>query len=118
MRSGAVSMRRALDQEHGYAMIIVILISSMLSLLALSLLEIVQAESDRSAQSGRKETAFQAAEAGVGDYIAKLVDDRLYYAHNVHVAESTRRPASGPDVAQRGVRRRDHHGGRRAPPAV
>jgi len=98
MTSRPLRALRSLEREGGYAMVVVILISSLLSLLALTLLETVESESTRSARSGQRETAFQAAEAGVGDYIAKLVDDRLYYAHNVHAAESTRRPASGADV--------------------
>lgn len=43
--------------------------------------------------------AFHAAEAGIDDYVAKLTEDHLYYAHFVHPAESTRRPPSGSDVA-------------------
>ena len=38
-----------------------------------------------------RQTAYQAAEAGVDDYIAKLKDDPQYYNQNVHFAESTRR---------------------------
>lgn len=91
-------LRSMLGREQGYAMVIVVVLAALLSLLALTLLEIVQAEGGRSARAEQRETAFQAAEAGLNDYIAKLVDDRLYYAHNVHVAESTRRPSSGPDV--------------------
>lgn len=98
MKSWADSLRRTLGREQGYAMVLVVLISAMLGLLGLTLLQIVQDEAGRSVNGERGETSFQAAEAGIDDYIAKLVDDRLYYAHNVHVAESTRRPATGPDV--------------------
>ena len=38
----------------------------------------------------KRDAAYQAAEAGVDDYIAKLIDDRLYYVHFVHPGEATR----------------------------
>jgi hypothetical protein len=38
-----------------------------------------------------RDASFQAAEAGIEDYISKLVEDRLYYVHQVHPAEATRR---------------------------
>ena len=42
----------------------------------------------------KRDAAYQAAEAGVDDYISKLIDDRLYYVHFVHAAEATRRAAT------------------------
>ncbi len=43
----------------------------------------------------RRSAAFQAAEAGIDDYIAKLTEDHSYYLHYVHPAESARRNSAG-----------------------
>ena len=91
-------LRSRLVREDGIAMVLVVIISAFMSLLAVTLIDVVRAESDRSARSVWSEGSFQAAEAGLDDYIAKLVDDRAYYLHYVHSAESTRRPPAGADV--------------------
>ena len=91
----AVRLKQALKAEQGFAMIFVVLATAMLSVLALTLIDTVRSEADRTVRSEKRETAFQAAEAGINDYIAKLIDDRLYYAHNVHIGESTRRAGDG-----------------------
>jgi hypothetical protein len=76
----------------------VVLLTSVLVLLSLTLIEIVRAESSNSSQSRVRGAVFHAAEAGLDDYLAKLVDDKTYYYRNVHPAESTRHPVSGADV--------------------
>ena len=91
--------RRMLQDEGGFALIFVVLATAMMSVLAVTLIDMLTVEQDRTVRSGTREAAFQAAEAGVHDYIAKLVDDRLYYSHNVHVGESTRRAGDGTMVA-------------------
>ena len=95
----AVRLEQVLKGEQGFAMIFVVLVTAMLSVLALTLIDTVRSEADRTVRSEKRETAFQAAEAGINDYIAKLIDDRLYYAHNVHIGESTRRAADATMVA-------------------
>ena len=80
--------------EEGIAMILVVIITAFMSLLAVVLIDSVKAESDRGAHANWSSTAFQAAEAGLDDYTAKLVDDHGFYLHYVHPAESTRKPAS------------------------
>lgn len=84
-----------LRQERGVAMVLVVFATAMLMLMSLTLIDLVLAESTRSTQAVQKDAAFQAAEAGIDDYIAKLVDDHLYYVHWVHAGESTRRASSG-----------------------
>ena len=76
----------------------VVLLTSILVLLSLTTIEIVRAESSNTSQSRLRGSVFHAAEAGLDDYLAKLVDDKTYYYRNVHPAESTRRPVSGADV--------------------
>jgi hypothetical protein len=84
--------------ERGFAMVLVVFLGVVLSILGLTLLITASNESDRSAQAVKRSTAFQAAEAGINDYVSKLVEDRLYYGHYVAAGESTRRPTvSGTD---------------------
>jgi Tfp pilus assembly protein PilX len=80
-------------------MVLVVFVMALLTLLSVLLIDTVQSEGDRSAQAVRSDAAFQAAEAGVDDYIAKLIDDRLYYAHQVHAGEATRLDSGGTQVA-------------------
>jgi hypothetical protein len=90
--------RAAVKQEQGVVMVLVVFVMALLILVGILLLDTVRSEADRSAQGVKKSVAFQAAEAGVDDYIAKLLDDRLYYAHQVHPGESTRQDAGGTQV--------------------
>jgi hypothetical protein len=86
--------------EDGFAMVMVLGMIVLLSVLAISLIDVMQGEASRSRTEIKHDTAFHAAEAGVDDYISKLIDDRLYLSHFVHPAESTRlSSASGRLVA-------------------
>ena len=82
--------RELMAQEQGIAMVLVVLIGAMVTLLSFILIDQVRGESDRSVHQVYGGTSFQAAEAGVDDYVSKLVDDRLYYLHYVHPGEATR----------------------------
>lgn len=90
-----------LGDESGIAMILVVVTTVLLSVLAVALLDLVSNEQTQSHNAVQSQESFQAAEAGLDDYLAKLVDDRLYYLHQVHPAESTRRqnPPGGSDIA-------------------
>jgi hypothetical protein len=94
-----VNGRLRLHDESGIAMVLVVFVGAFLALLGLTVIEIVRNESNRSAGQVQSGTAFQAAEAGIEDYIAKVVDDRLYYVHYVHPGEATRREPGGVTVA-------------------
>jgi hypothetical protein len=76
-------------------MVLVVMITAAMMLLATALIDQVRSESDRSAHASWSGAAYQAAEAGLDDYVAKLVDDHGYYLHYVHPAESTRRSSTG-----------------------
>ena len=71
-------MRRRLRsrsaREDGIAMVLVVL-QRLLTLLSVTLIDVVRAESDRGAHANSSAASFQAAEAGLDDYIAKLADD-------------------------------------------
>jgi hypothetical protein len=89
------ALRRLAAREEGIAMVLVILIGSLMTLLSVTLIELVRSESTRGARANWSNTAFQAAEAGIDDYVAKLVDDHGFYLHYVAPAESTRSPSLG-----------------------
>lgn len=91
-------LRSTVVQEDGIAMILVVMITAFMSLLAVTLIDAVRAESDRGAHANWSSTSFQAAEAGLDEYTAKLLDDHGYYLHDVHPAESTRSPSTGVTV--------------------
>jgi hypothetical protein len=94
-----MSGRGLLAREDGQAMMLVVFLVVLVTVLATTLIDIVTSESSRSAHAEWKSASYQAAEAGIDDYTAKLLDDHLYYLHYVHDAESTRHPTSGADVA-------------------
>jgi hypothetical protein len=77
--------------EEGIAMVLVVFAFALLATLSVILIDTVTSESARSAKAVKTQTSYEAAESGLNDYIAKLTDDRVYYQHWVHPAESTRR---------------------------
>jgi Tfp pilus assembly protein PilX len=79
-----------LHDEHGIAMVMVVLLSAVLLLLSGVMIDVVQSDSTRSATSVQRGTALEAAEAGIDNYLSKLVDDNQYYLHDVAAGESTR----------------------------
>jgi hypothetical protein len=91
--------RDILRREDGVAMLLVLFIVAFVSLLSLLLINTVRGEGDRSSHAVWREASFQAAEAGINDYAAKLVDDRLYYLHYVHPGEATREEPGGTQVS-------------------
>ena len=90
--------RTARGQE-GFALVMVVAIIALLGILATSLIDVVQAEGTHSRSALKRDAAYQAAEAGVDDYISKLIDDRLYDTHFVHPGESTRQGVDGKLIA-------------------
>jgi hypothetical protein len=56
-----------------------------------------------SAHEARSSVALQAADAGVNQYMARLVDDRYYYSHFVDPAEDPRIPVGGGEPIPPGV---------------
>ena len=90
-----MTRHEAIRDERGVVMVLVVFLMAMLSLMAVLLIDTVTGEVERSGGAVRSNASFQAAEAGIEDYIAKMVDDRLYYAHQVHPGEATRQDAGG-----------------------
>jgi hypothetical protein len=92
-----------IGREDGIAMVLVVLIGAMVTLLSVVLIDAVQSESDRSAHQVVSGGSFQAAEAGIEDYVTKLVDDRGYYLHYLHPGEATRQEPGGTNVSAGGT---------------
>lgn len=84
--------------EEGMAMAMVVLLTSVLIVLSVTVISLVTDEQTRSFTTVRTGTALQAAEAGLDDYLAKLVQDKSFFYRSVHPAESTRQGASGAPV--------------------
>jgi hypothetical protein len=94
------TLARRAGAEDGIAMVMAIGMLVLLSVLAVTLIDVMQGEASRSRTEVKRDAAFHAAEAGIDDYIAKLIDDRLYLTHFVHPGEATRRSTtSGRTVA-------------------
>lgn len=96
---------RPAARDDGMSLIAVLLIGAVLTMLAVTIAATTEAALDRAGATKRESTAFQAAEAGIDDYIAKLTEDRLYYGHFVHPAEDDRSPAADQLADASGVRR-------------
>jgi Tfp pilus assembly protein PilX len=89
----------ALGREDGIALVLVVLLVALVSVLSVTLITTVQSEEGRSAAAVQRQSAFGAAEAGLDDYITKLVDDHLYYVHYVAKGEATRKEPGGTNVS-------------------
>ena len=93
---------KTLRDERGIAMVYVVLVMMVMSSIAFVTLESIQHEQTTSYSQTNKQTAYQAAEAGIDDYLAKMKDDPQYYGHSstcrrVH----TPRPAHLDDTSRR-----------------
>jgi len=77
----------------------VVLMIAVTTALSVTLIDQVTSESGRSAAAVKSDAVYQAAEAGINDYIAKLTEDSQYYDHCVAKAESTRISDTGVSVS-------------------
>lgn len=98
-----MSRLRRLKRDDGFAMITVLGMIVLLSVLAFAMLDVMDGEASRSKTQVKHDTAYQAAEAGVDEYISKLIDDRLYYVHFVHPGESTRQSVASARIVAPGT---------------
>lgn len=93
-------LRARLGREDGFAMAIVLVMSIALAIFSVTLIDVVNGESGRSGDAVTRDASYHAAEAGLDDYLAKLLSDRVYFTHEVHPAEATRRDALGVTAAR------------------
>jgi Tfp pilus assembly protein PilX len=93
-------LRRLVREQRGVSMIIAVLLTSVLGLIAVNIFDVVQTENTRSASDAQRQASFAAAEAGIDDYMTKLVSDPTYYYHDVAAGEATRKgTTSGTSVS-------------------
>lgn len=92
-------LTRLLAREDGIALATVVCMIALLTVLSVTLLDQVTNESNRASDSVKADAVFQAAEAGVNDYVAKLLDDAQYYDHFVANGEATRTPCTSSDAS-------------------
>ena len=71
-------------------MVLIVFALALLTSASLLLVDQVTFEIKRSSDAEQQQSAFEAAESGLDDYIAKLTQDQLFYLHYVHPAESPR----------------------------
>jgi Tfp pilus assembly protein PilX len=93
-----MTMSRTLRDERGVAMVYVMLVMMVMTSIAFVTLESIQHEQTTSFTQTNRQKAYQAAEAGIDDYMAKIKDDPQYYLHWIHPAESNRLPNGGSSV--------------------
>jgi Tfp pilus assembly protein PilX len=86
-------LRRFLANEDGMAMATAVGMIVVLTVLGVALIDQVTNESNRAARGVTSNGVYQAAEAGINDYLAKLTDDSQYFDHCVAKGESTRQRA-------------------------
>ncbi len=104
-------MRRlAAKDESGLALVMVIAMVALLGALAVGLLDLVVSETQRSSQAVKRDGSLQAAEAGLDEYISKLVEDNSYYLHIVQAAEPTRKESNGTLITGSGSQGTDWDG--------
>ncbi|MHB8059936.1 MAG: hypothetical protein ACYDHO_03790 [Gaiellaceae bacterium] len=84
-------LTRFLGNEDGIAMATVVALIVVLSIISVILIDQVTSESNRAAAAATSDSVFQASEAGIDAYIAKLIDNPGYYDMCVTNGESTRR---------------------------
>jgi hypothetical protein len=93
-------LRRIRHEQHGQAMMMVVILVTALSVLGTSLIQSVMTDQTQATDATIRQKVLQAAEAGIDDYVAKLLDDNQYYFHYLAPGESTRYSAtSGGNVA-------------------
>jgi Tfp pilus assembly protein PilX len=93
------SLRALRRREDGMTMVLVVVSIVVLSVLSSTLYLILNSESTRSNNAVRSNASFQAAEAGIHAYMAKLLDDSSFFLHYITKGESSRRTSSGTVVA-------------------
>ncbi len=99
MRARLTSLR----DERGIALVYVVIVMMVMTLIAFTTLQTIQNEQASSATQNSRQSAYQAAEAGIDDYLQKLHDNPQYYSQYVNAAESTRRDLPSSTIVAAGT---------------
>ena len=92
-------VRSLLRREEGVTMVLVVVAIVVLSVLSTTLYVILGAEQTSSNNAVTRDASFQAAEAGLHAYMAKLLDDSSFELHYLSKGESSRTSSGGTVVA-------------------
>lgn len=76
--------------QDGVSLIVTIALTGILAMLVLASLSFARSANTQTARAGRTDIALQAADAGVNQYVSRLVEDPRYYDHWVDPAEDPR----------------------------
>ena len=95
-------LRSILAPETGQAMMLTICMMAVLAALGIGMVGVVVSETQGSGQAVRSDGSYQAAEAGIDNYLSKLLSDNEYYAQYVDPAEATRQSGANPSVGVSG----------------
>jgi len=79
-----------LREESGFALVLAIALIALLTVLGIALMGSVQGDNARSRTFPPRDAAYQAAEAGINAYTAKLLENPLYYNQFEIMGEATR----------------------------
>lgn len=97
------ALRARLVREDGITMVFAVATVALLGVIATTTISMLTDERTRTTQSTLSDGAYQAAEAGIDDYAAKLLEDNAYYLHYRHRYEATRQGTDGTTVAPGGA---------------
>lgn len=83
------------DPQAGSSLIATIALTGVLALMVVASLSYARSTTAQTAREGRGDIALEVADAGVNQYISRLVEDAYYYNHWVDRAEDPRIDPSG-----------------------
>jgi hypothetical protein len=92
-------LARLLAREDGQSLMMVMFLIAALTLLTPLLISSVTSSATEANNSLVQTRSRAAADAGINDYVAKLLLDNQYYLQYLAPGEATRRPTSGADVS-------------------
>ncbi len=81
--------------QAGSSLIATIALTGMLALLVVASLSYARSTTAQTAREGRSDIALEAADAGINQYVSRLVEDPRYYDHWVDLAEDPRIDSPG-----------------------
>ena len=81
--------------QAGSSLIATIALTGVLALMVVASLSYARSTTAQTAREGRSDIALEAADAGVNQYISRLVEDAYYYNHWVDLAEDPRIDSHG-----------------------
>jgi Tfp pilus assembly protein PilX len=88
--NGSALRRQLVREESGFALMIAVVLMMLLATIAVAVLDQAMAESTHSRTAQTQDGSYQAAEAGLNAYMAKLLEDAIFYDHYLIGGEASR----------------------------